>query len=115
MRTEEQQRLYVARGASMTMDSRHLTGHAVDLVPYIDGQLRWDWPLCIKIAEAMREAAIQEAVSIVWGGVWDTLLSDLNGDLQNAMTDYSLRVRASGRQKTFFDGPHYELHRGTYR
>ena len=35
-RMEEQQKL-VARGASMTMDSRHITGHAVDLVDVHSG------------------------------------------------------------------------------
>jgi peptidoglycan LD-endopeptidase CwlK len=32
LRTRERQAALVARGASRTMNSRHLTGHAVDLV-----------------------------------------------------------------------------------
>lgn len=36
MRTLERQKQLVAAKASKTMNSRHLTGHALDIVPYID-------------------------------------------------------------------------------
>ena len=42
MRTRERQAQLVKSGASRTMDSRHLTGHAVDLAPTVDGEVRWD-------------------------------------------------------------------------
>ncbi len=44
-RSIEKQRQLVAKGASKTMRSRHLTGHAVDVVAYVDGEVRWDWRL----------------------------------------------------------------------
>ena len=86
MRTIEKQREYVARGASKTMNSRHLTGHAVDLVAYIGADVRWDWPLYHKIADAMKRAANSLGVPIVWGGDWTS----------------------------FKDGPHFELDRKSY-
>lgn len=86
MRTIEKQREYVARGASKTMNSRHLTGHAVDLVAYIGAEVRWDWPLYHKIADAMKRAAKELNVPIVWGGDW----------------------------RSFKDGPHFELDRRAY-
>lgn len=86
LRTIEKQRQYVKSGASRTMKSRHLTGHAVDIAPYVNGKIRWDWPLYNKIAPVIKKAAQLENVKIVWGGDW----------------------------KTFKDGPHFELDRKVY-
>lgn len=86
VRTIERQRELFAKGASKTMNSRHLTGHAVDLVAYVGSEMRWDWPLYHKIADAMKRAANSLGVPIVWGGDW----------------------------KSFKDGPHFELDRKVY-
>jgi len=64
------QRELVLKGASQTLRSRHLTGHAVDLGAYVDGQVRWDWPLYHKINKAMQQAADYCDVNIEWGGNW---------------------------------------------
>lgn len=72
LRTKERQRKLVASGASRTMKSRHLTGHAVDLGAYVDGEVRWDWPLYYEIAAAMKRAACELGVQMVWGGDWTT-------------------------------------------
>ena len=86
VRTKERQALLKTIGASQTLNSRHLTGHAVDLGALLNKEVRWDWPLYHKIAKAMKVAATDLGVSIVWGGDW----------------------------RTFKDGPHYELDRKTY-
>ena len=65
LRTPERQKALVEAGASQTLNSRHLTGHAVDLGAWVGDEVRWDWPLYHKIAAAMKEAAKQEGVSIV--------------------------------------------------
>lgn len=70
IRSSERQAKLVKAGASKTLKSRHLTGHAIDLAAIIDGDIRWDWPLYHKIAEAMKAAAKEEGVLIVWGGDW---------------------------------------------
>ena len=70
LRTIEQQRQYVAEGKSRTMNSRHLTGHAVDLVAYRNGKVSWTASDYVPIAFAMKEAARELGVSIVWGGDW---------------------------------------------
>jgi peptidoglycan L-alanyl-D-glutamate endopeptidase CwlK len=72
LRTEARQRELVASGASQTLRSRHLTGHAVDLVAYVGAEVRWDWPLYHKIAVAMDAAALTEGVPLEWGGDWPT-------------------------------------------
>ena len=70
LRTLEEQKLLKAKGASRTLRSRHLTGHAVDLAVSVRGQIRWDWPLYAKLAKAMKEAAKKEKVPLEWGGDW---------------------------------------------
>ena len=57
LRTLEEQKLLKAKGASRTLRSRHLTGHAVDLAVSVRGQIRWGWSLYIKLAKAMKAAA----------------------------------------------------------
>jgi peptidoglycan L-alanyl-D-glutamate endopeptidase CwlK len=70
LRTLEEQKLLKAKGASRTLRSRHLTGHAVDLAVSVQGQIRWDWPLYAKLAKAMKAAAKVEKVPLEWGGDW---------------------------------------------
>lgn len=64
-RSPERQRQLVAAGASRTMNSKHLTGHAVDVAALVGGQVRWDWPLYSKIAEAFKAAAHEDRKSVV--------------------------------------------------
>lgn len=85
LRTKARQEQLFKAGASWTMNSRHLTGHAVDLGAWLDNQVDWSWPLYDKIAQAMKQAADELDVSIIWGGDW--------------------KVR---------DGPHFELNRKIY-
>lgn len=70
IRTLARQKQLVAKGASKTMNSRHLTGHAVDVAAKIGSQIRWDWPLYDTIAKAFKKAAKELGVSITWGGDW---------------------------------------------
>lgn len=86
LRTKERQAELLKAGASTTMNSRHITGHAVDLGAWVDKQVDWSWPLYTKISTAMKQAAIEQNVPIVWGGDW----------------------------RTFKDGPHFELNRSKY-
>ncbi|HEV8033408.1 M15 family metallopeptidase [Yoonia sp.] len=87
LRTEDRQRQLVQSGASRTMNSRHLTGHAVDLLPIgPDGKAAFDWPLYHKLGPAVEAAATKEGVALTWGGRWTK----------------------------FRDGPHFELKRDVY-
>lgn len=70
LRTAERQRQLLLAGATRTMKSRHLTGHAVDLGAWVGGSVRWDWPLYDGIAEAMKSSARQLGVPLEWGGDW---------------------------------------------
>jgi peptidoglycan L-alanyl-D-glutamate endopeptidase CwlK len=70
LRSKERQRQLVASGASQTMNSYHLTGHALDVAAYLDGEIRWDFPLYDRIAEAWKEAARILRIDLTWGGDW---------------------------------------------
>lgn len=73
LRKLARQKELVAAGASQTMKSRHLTGHAVDLAAVVGSQVRWDWPLYAKLNDAMQKAAAECGVPVEWGGLWATL------------------------------------------
>ncbi len=81
LRSIARQRQLVKQGASRTLRSRHLTGHAVDLAPWVGGRIRWDCPLFYPLANAMKAAAKETGVKIRWGGDW----------------------------RRFRDGPHFQL------
>jgi peptidoglycan L-alanyl-D-glutamate endopeptidase CwlK len=72
VRSKTRQEQLVKAGASQTMRSRHLTGHAVDLGAYVAGSVRWDWPLYHKLAVAVKQAAAELQIPIEWGGDWTT-------------------------------------------
>lgn len=84
LRSVERQKKLLDDGKSTTMNSRHITGHAVDMVPYpVDWE---DLERFETMAKAMKSAAEELSISIVWGGDW----------------------------KSFYDAPHFELDRKSY-
>lgn len=88
LRTEARQKQLVRDGASRTMNSRHLTGHAVDLAPLLaDRSIPWNqWWRFAEMAEDVKRAAQHVGVPIEWGGDWPR----------------------------FKDGPHFQLPRDNY-
>jgi peptidoglycan L-alanyl-D-glutamate endopeptidase CwlK len=86
VRAMKRQRELVAAGASRTLRSRHLSGHAIDFAPMIGGEVTWKWPPFRLIADVFKRAARELGVAIVWGGDWPR----------------------------FKDGPHIELDRKRY-
>lgn len=86
LRSKNKQVALVAEGKSQTLNSRHLTGHAIDVVAYVNGKVSWDFGLYERIANAFLKAGAEFDIPIVWGGLWTTLK----------------------------DGCHFELHRGKY-
>jgi|TARA_R100001463_G_scaffold118636_1_gene174424 peptidoglycan L-alanyl-D-glutamate endopeptidase CwlK len=83
MRTKERQQILYDTGKSQTMNSRHLTGHAVDVYAWKDGAVSWEFEDYETINVAFSQAAKLTNIPYVWGGSW----------------------------KTFKDGPHFELKR----
>ena len=112
-RTIEEQRENVKKGVSWTMKSKHLVpkgqkyGRAVDLVPYINGMLRWEWEACFKIAVAMRRAAEELGVPLEWGGSWSMLTGTKDHPRDLNRRYVAARLKAGKRASP--DGPHFQL------
>lgn len=81
LRTVKRQAELVAKGASRTMNSKHLTGRAVDVAAFPNGKLSWEFKYYKSISEAFKQAAQELGIKIRWGGDW----------------------------KSFVDSPHFEL------
>ena len=106
LRTVARQRELVARGASRTMNSRHLPGpdglsRAVDIAPMDGGQVSWAWPQYVRLAPFVQRAAAELNIPVRWGGTWK-LLSD------------TPVISAKVLHRSFPDGPHFELPAGRY-
>lgn len=73
LRTVERQRQLVAAGKSQTMNSRHISGHAVDVFAYPTSSGSWEWKYYEQIATAFKQAAKELNIPVEWGGDWKTL------------------------------------------
>lgn len=113
LRTAATQELYLKRGVTRTRNSKHLKqadgfSHAVDLVPWVNGQPRWEWPLIYPIAHAMDDAAQALGVKLTWGGAWDRRMDQYGGSVD------AIKAEVAAYQKRhpgpdFIDGPHYQI------
>lgn len=96
LRTLEKQKEYLAKGTTTTLNSKHLTGHAVDLAVWFDknhdrvvgvDELSWKFEYYKQLADNMKKAAALVGVAIEWGGDW----------------------------KSFKDGPHFQIDPNKYK
>ena len=86
LRTRERQQELFSAGKSQTMNSRHLTGKAVDIAVIRDGEVTWDLRYYRIVTDHIKKVAKSLNIPITWGGDW----------------------------VSFRDGPHYELNRSVY-
>lgn len=86
LRTKERQQELFSAGKSQTMNSRHLTGKAVDIAVIKDGTVTWDFKYYQLVADHIKGVATKLGIPLVWGGDW----------------------------VSFRDGPHFELNKSKY-
>ena len=86
LRTKERQQELFSAGKSQTMNSRHLTGKAVDIAVIKDGTVTWDFKYYQIVADHIKGVATKLGIPLVWGGDW----------------------------VSFKDGPHFELNKSKY-
>lgn len=97
VRTAERQRelFNAVPKKTQTMNSRHLTGHAVDCAPLVNGAIPWNDKAKFKaVSDAVFLAAKELNIRIRWGGDWN----------ENGRSD----------DEKFYDGPHFELRKQDY-
>lgn len=94
VRTQAEQDALYAQGRTKpgkivtnTRSSRHIGGFAVDIAVLINGQVTWELKHYAEVAVAVKKAAQELNIPIIWGGNW----------------------------KTPVDGPHFELDKNFYR
>lgn len=85
LRSRYRQKQLVATGKSHTINSRHLTGHAVDVVAYVGSSV-------------MGMAAVRKNRS----------------SIQTGQPELNIPVEWGGDWKTLKDGPHFQLPHGAY-
>ena len=109
LRTLAEQKKLVASGASQTMNSKHLTGDAVDLMAMVGSRGSWELNLYDDIADAMKAAAIEKGVGICWGAAWNSPdIRKWSGTMEAAMNHYVDERRSKGK-RPFLDCPHFQL------
>ena len=109
MRTVEEQRALVAKGASKTMRSKHLEGRAVDLMAYVGSRGSWELNLYDDLADAMKEAAKETGAALRWGAAWHIPdIRQWKGSMEEAMNEY-VDLRRSEGKRPFIDAPHFEI------
>ena len=114
LRSVERQRQLFNQGHTRTMNSRHITGHAVDVVPWVDGAISWDWKHYYPVADAILKAAKEVNIPIVWGGAWHLLpFNQWDKGSKQASEAYVAPRKKEGRS-VFLDGPHFELDKQVY-
>lgn len=107
LRTKEEQAKLLAEGKTQTLNSNHITGHAVDLAAY-NGGISWEIEDYYEIAEAIRTAAKELNVRVRWGGFWLAPLNSTTAPAKDLVRIYIDTRRAQG-QKPFLDAVHIEL------
>ena len=124
-RTDEEQEEMMRKGASRTLDSRHIASRdgikmsvedggeffAVDVLAFLGGKGRWEFKLYYEVARAFRDAGRELNIPVVWGGCW-RVLNEID-DLEAAVSKYVLRKKKKG-EVPLLDGPHFHLCRKVY-
>jgi peptidoglycan L-alanyl-D-glutamate endopeptidase CwlK len=86
LRTKERQKELFDAGKSQTMNSRHITGKAIDIAVLFEGKVTWEFRHYQTVADHIKKVAKELGIELVWGGDW----------------------------QSFKDGPHFELNRSVY-
>lgn len=108
LRTHAEQEANVKNGASQTMRSRHLTGHAIDVAAWTNGEIDWDDEDSYReIAQAFLEAAKQLNTEVLWGGAWDLALN-YRSSSDDALAHYLADCKKRGK-RPFLDIGHFQL------
>ena len=83
LRTLAEQRVLLQRGVTRTLDSYHITGHAIDVAIWHEGKVQWVPEMYRVLAQRFKKAATAMSIDLKCG------------------VDF----------KSFFDGPHFQVSR----
>jgi len=112
LRSQVEQNQLVITGKSQTKKSRHITGHAVDIVCYRGATVSWELVDYITAAQGFYYASKKLGVPLVWGACWLAPITEFKSS-QKAINTY-VDVRKKEGRKPFIDGPHFQLDHASY-
>lgn len=88
LRSPARQQDVINLGKSWTKNSRHLTGHAIDVGVVIDRHINWYYPWYEKLHKFFKQASDELKIAIEWGGEWP---ERDGGHYELAWEDYPLK------------------------
>lgn len=74
LRTPARQRELLAQRKTRTLDSYHITGHAIDIALLVDGKVNYNLANYKIVAGVFKEVAAEKGVKLTWGGDWKKLV-----------------------------------------
>lgn len=110
-RSLAEQKELVASGASQTLNSKHVTGEAIDVAAYVNGSISWEGAHYLKIATAFVVASAELGVPVRWGGAWhipDIRVCAVKDDPGATMLALYKATRKAQGRKVFLDLGHFE-------
>ena len=118
VRTLERQKELLADNKTQTLDSKHITGNAVDLLALPTPEGSWNWLDYGPIALAMGLAAVEFNIPIRWGAAWNTKdirILALEGEegkphiTPTELVNRYVKAKKVGNRKPFIDAVHFEV------
>ena len=85
LRTKERQKELFSAGKSQTMNSRHLTGKAVDIAVIKDGEVTWDLKYYRIVTDHIKKVAKQLVIPIVCGIDWVSFVDGVHIELNRSI------------------------------
>lgn len=109
LRTKERQQELVSEGKSKTLQSKHLIGHAIDVMAFVNSRGTWIDAYYYQIADAFKKASMQLDIPLRWGGAWN--IPDIGSCPLSAeeMTAHYVKSRQDRGLTPFLDFGHFEL------
>lgn len=83
LRSKERQQELFDKGLSKTLNSRHLTGKAVDIAVFVDGDITWNYKYYKEVAEHILVVSKLNAAPMIWGGNWKSLVDAVHFELDS--------------------------------
>ncbi|HHT0056902.1 TPA: M15 family metallopeptidase [Klebsiella michiganensis] len=84
LRTKKRQLELLAQGKSLTQNSRHLTGHAVDVAILHNNKVTWEFKYYKALASCIKSIASEMKIDIVWGGDWENIRDGAHFELKRS-------------------------------
>lgn len=70
VRTKRRQHRLYAEKKTKTLRSKHLTGHAIDVAPVVQGKVSWEWKHFTPLIRTAKQVAADMGLAMKFGYDW---------------------------------------------